>query len=177
MLQWASVGASVVTYLVPLRESWLNPAVVLRGTASKARSTLQIDQPGQAVLFLGWFDGLIQARDTPSKKSQSAFVGLAVIDGDIKEQLDDAKLAWDWRLASISTLKSEVQLINTPGTLWSRLSISFAAIALEWVSRVEGGFKREGEWSRSVASKVSASVPDSTQANNLGTDAAPGDLK
>lgn len=84
---------SMVTYLVPLIESWFDQAVVLRGAASKAWTTLKIDQPGQLPLFWGGLDGFIEARYTPREESQRAIVGLAVIDRDIEEPLSDSELA------------------------------------------------------------------------------------
>jgi hypothetical protein len=83
----------MVSYLIPFAEGWLNKAVILRGTASKARSPLKVNKPWQFRLLFGRFDGLVQPRDTSSKQPQCAIAGLTVVQGYIKEQLGHTKLS------------------------------------------------------------------------------------
>ena len=88
-----------MTHLITLAEHEFNPGVRLRGTTSKARATLQVDQP-RKLAFLGFlglfFDRLnrfVQATDTSCKESQLVPSGLAVVHGDIEEQLRNPKFA------------------------------------------------------------------------------------
>jgi hypothetical protein len=83
----------VISYLIPFAEGWLDKAVILRGTTSKARSPLKVNKPGQFGLLFGRFDRLVQPRNTSSKQSQGAIAGLTVVQGHIKEQLGDTKLS------------------------------------------------------------------------------------
>jgi hypothetical protein len=62
-----------MTHLITLAKHKINPGVRLRGTTSKARATLQIDQPrkftffGFLSLFFGGLNGFVQATDTACK--------------------------------------------------------------------------------------------------------------
>lgn len=84
-------------YLVSLFEDCSNPAILLRGAASHSRATLQVHQERQLLVVLGgltWLSWRYQATYTPGKQPQSALIRLAVIEGDIEEQLSHPKPAW-----------------------------------------------------------------------------------
>jgi hypothetical protein len=89
-----------------------------------SRSTLQVKQPGKFSFFLLRLDGLVQPTDTTGKEPQRALVGSAVVYGDVEEQLGHPEFA----CGSGQTRSLWLSLVYTPGTLWNRLSISFAAI-------------------------------------------------
>jgi hypothetical protein len=85
--------------LVTLAEYEFNPGVRLRGTTSKTRATLQVDQPrklalfGILALFFSGLDGFVQATDTPCKEPQRVPSGLAVVHRDVEEELRNPKFA------------------------------------------------------------------------------------
>lgn len=88
------------THLITLAEYEFNPGVRLRGTTSKTRATLQVDQPrklalfGILAIFFSWLYGFVQATDTSCKEPQRLPSGLAVVHRDIEEQLGDPKFSW-----------------------------------------------------------------------------------
>ena len=111
-------GRSLVTYLIPLGEDWVDPAVVLRGTASKARTTLKKEEPRKVGLFLGWLEWFVETRHTSSKKSQSGSIRLLVVDRDIEEQLANPQFSWKQVSLAVSRrAHTNHQSGYIPGTL------------------------------------------------------------
>lgn len=88
-----------MTYLIALAEDKINPGVRLRGTASKARTALEVDQPrklaffGFLAFFFGRLNRFVKTTDTAGEEPQLISSGFAVVHRDIKEQLGDPKLA------------------------------------------------------------------------------------
>lgn len=91
-----SIVFFALAHLVALAQGWLDKSVILRGTTSKAWPALEIHKPWQLGVLLGRFNGLVPARDTSSKQSQCAIIGLAIIQGHIEEQLGHTELSWWW---------------------------------------------------------------------------------
>lgn len=85
--------------MVSLAEHEFDPGVRLRGTTSKARATLKIDQPrklallGFFALFLSRLNGFVQATDASCKEPQRVPSRLVVVHRDIEEQLRNTKFA------------------------------------------------------------------------------------
>lgn len=92
------------TYLVPLVEHRTHPAIILRGTTSHPRTTLKIDQPGQLFIVFNRLRLARQTVDTAGEESQGAVIRLAVVHGDIEEQLPHAQPAWGDVSSSIYNL-------------------------------------------------------------------------
>ena len=83
-------------YLITFAEDKVHPGVRLRGTASKSRATLQINQPRELscfAVFLSGLNGCVFTGNAARKESQGVPGGLAVIHRDIKEKLGYPKLA------------------------------------------------------------------------------------
>lgn len=80
--------------MVPLTERRLNPTEILGCSAAKARSTLKVNKPRKLGLILGGFNWFVQARYTTGEQSQRPVIGLAVVDGNIEEQLGHPKFPW-----------------------------------------------------------------------------------
>ena len=112
-------------YLISFAEDEVHPGVRLRGTTSKARATLQIDQPRKFPSFalLRWLNRRVFASNAARKESQGVTCGFTVIHGHIKEQLGDPKFAW----RGISDILRD-ETINRPATLWNRRSINLAVM-------------------------------------------------
>lgn len=100
--RWASIYKQYhvkTTHLITLAEHEFHPGVRLRGTTSKARATLQIDQPrklslfGFLALFFSRLNRFVPATDTSCKEPQLVSTRLAVVHRDIEEQLRNPKFA------------------------------------------------------------------------------------
>lgn len=72
-------------YLIPPFEDRSDPAILLRGPAAHPRASLQIDQPRELFLFLGGLNRRHQTTHAPGEQSESAFIGLIVVDWNVEE--------------------------------------------------------------------------------------------